>query len=97
MRKNLPIARAPLVASLIWGRQATIVTFAGQDDRAPVTGPFPNSVAAQASFEAAAAAFGTLNAITYENLAVGFYSPIAAAPGVSIALNAPNFLDLVPR
>jgi hypothetical protein len=67
--------------------QATIVTFVGQDDGAPVTGPFPLSDAAQTSFEAAAAAFGSLNTITYENLAVGFYSPIAAASGVSITLS----------
>ncbi|GEM_PF-1915146 len=70
---------------------ATIITFVGQDDGAPTTGPFPNSAAAQASFLAAASAFGATHTITYESLATGFYSPIAAAPGVSIALNASNY------
>ena len=93
MRKSLYLAPAAALAASLWvgSAQATIQTFVGQDDGAPVGGPFPNSVAAQAAFEAAAATFGSLNTITYENLAVGFSSPIAAAPGVSITLNAPNF------
>ena len=88
---------AVLFAPMLWGStaQAAIVTFVGQDE-GPLTcgtsscGPFPNSDAAQTNFENAAAAYGILNTITYEALATGFYSPIAAAPGVSITLNAPN-------
>jgi hypothetical protein len=34
--------------------------------------------------------FGMLNTLTYESLAVGFYSPIIA-PGVTITLSAPDF------
>jgi hypothetical protein len=99
MRKNLLIAGVVFAAPLLWGSAvpAAIVTFVGQDDGAPVGGPFPNSSAAQASFEAAAAAFGTLNTIAYENLAVGFYSPIAAAPGVSISLSAPQLRQRLLR
>lgn len=70
---------------------ATLNSFIAQDDGAPTTGPFPNSAAAQASFLAAASAFGPTHTITYESLATGYYSPIAAAPGVSIALTGPNF------
>jgi hypothetical protein len=91
MRKHQILGAALAVSLMLGGSaHATIVTFVGQDDGAPVSGPFPNSDAAQTSFEAAAAVFGSLNTITYESLAVGFYSPIAAAPGVSIALSAPN-------
>src|SRR5437899_2509881 len=94
MRKNLIVAGAVLFAPVLWGSasQATIVTFVGQDDGASVSGPFPKSNAAQNAFQTAAAAFGTLNTITYEApLATGFYSPIAAAPSVSITLSATNF------
>lgn len=70
---------------------STLTTFHGQDDGAPTTGPFPNSSAAQSAFETAASAFGSLNTITYEGLATGFYSPINAAPGVSITLTGTNF------
>lgn len=78
-------------AAAVGTAHATIVTFVGQDDGASTTGPFPNSAAAQASFLAAASGFGTIHTIDYENLATGYYSPIAAAPGVSIGLTGPNF------
>jgi hypothetical protein len=92
MRKqSLSIAGAFVTLALCASTsQAGIVFFQGQDDGAPTTGPFPNSDAAQASFEAAAAGFGTTNTITYENLALGYYTPIAAAAGVSIALTGPD-------
>ena len=90
MRKqSLSIAGAVFVTLALCAStsQASIIVFQGQDDGAPTTGPFPNSDAAQASFETAAAAFGSTNTITYENLALGYYNNlIAAAAGVSIAL-----------
>jgi hypothetical protein len=87
MRQSRFVARAALIALAVCATsQAGIVTFVGQDDGAPATGPFPLSTAAQTSFETAAAAFGPLNTITYESLATGFYSPITAAPGVTITL-----------
>ena len=78
-------------AGAIGTAHATTTTFAGQDDGAPTTGPFTNSDAAQTSFLAAASVFGPTHTITYEGLAPGYYSPIAAAPGVSITLTGPNF------
>jgi hypothetical protein len=68
-----------------------ILIFSGQDNGASTSGPFPSSTAAQTSFETAATAFGPLNTITYESLAVGYYSPIAAGPGASITLTGFNF------
>lgn len=89
LTKRLSMAIAGLFAvAAIGTAHATIVTYVGQDDGAGTSGPFPNSTAAQASFLAAAANNHT---ISYENLAVGYYSPIAAALGVSIALTGPNY------
>ena len=68
---------------------AAITTFSGQDDGAPVGGPFPFSAAAQSSFETAAAGYGPLNTITFESLPTGFYTPFIAAPGVTVTLNVP--------
>ena len=85
MTKFLVVVSVMLLAG---SAMAGITTFTGSDDGAPITGPFPNSSAAQTAFLAAA---GSTSLLTFENLAVGFYTPIAAAPGVSIALNAPNF------
>jgi len=73
--------------------EAGIVTYSGQDDGALIGGPFPLSTAAQTSFMAAASGLGPISTITFENLALGFYSPIAAAPGVSVTLAAPNYGD----
>jgi hypothetical protein len=89
---GLLTAGVVLIASILCTStsRAAIVTFVGQDDGAPITGPFTNSDVAQSSFEAGAMGFGTLNTLTYESLAVGFYSPIIA-PGVTITLSAPDF------
>jgi hypothetical protein len=67
---------------------SVITVFSGQDNGAPVGGPFPSSAAAQTAFLAAA---GATSLIDFENLATGFYSPVSAAPDVSIALNAVNY------
>jgi hypothetical protein len=81
-----------VVALVIVGpaKASPIVIFSGQDNGASTSGPFPLSTIAQTSFETAATAFGPLNTITYESLAVGYYSPIAAGPGASITLTGPN-------
>lgn len=70
---------------------AGISIYSGQDDGALVGGPFPSSAAAEVSFTAAAAGFGTLNTITFENQAVGYYTPFTAAPGVTITLTGPIY------
>jgi hypothetical protein len=69
----------------------TINTFTGQDNGAPVAGPFPLSSAAQTSFESAASGFGSLNTITFESLPVGYTTPFTAAPGVTVSLTGSNF------
>jgi hypothetical protein len=70
---------------------ADIVTFSGQDDGAPTTGPFPNSTSAQTTFEAAATQLSPLGLITFEDQPVGFSSSFTAAPGVTVNISAPNF------
>jgi hypothetical protein len=72
---------------------ASIVTFSGSDDGAPVSGPFPNSTAASASFLAAAAALGPVNTVTFENQAPGYNANFSPAPGLSISLSASDFGD----
>lgn len=48
-------------------------------------------MSAQSSFITAAGALGTLNTITFEDQPVGFNANFSAAPGVTVALNTPNF------
>jgi hypothetical protein len=67
---------------------AAIVTYSGQDDGAPVTGPFPNSAVAQFSFTTAAGSLGAIHTITFEDQPVGFNASFLAAPGVTATLNA---------
>ena len=71
------------------------IIYSGQDDGTDNFGPWPNSAAAQAAFLAAAGLLSPVSTMTFEPpVALGFYSPINnAGPGVSIALNAPNFGD----
>ncbi len=71
----------------------TITVYSGQDDGASTAGPWPNSSAAQAAFFAAASGLSPISTIDFENLALGYYTPIAAAPGVSIDLTGPNYGD----
>ena len=73
---------------------ADIVTFSGQDDGSPTTGPFPNSIAAYTQFATAGAALSPLGTITFENQPIGFNSNFSAAAGVNITIiNAPDFGD----
>lgn len=90
-RLGTAILAGVFATAAIGTAHATISIYSGQDNAAPTTGPFPNSAAAQASFLAAASGHGPTQTITYENLATGYYSPIAAGPGVSIGLTGPNF------
>jgi hypothetical protein len=70
---------------------AAVVTYEGQDNGAPITGPFPNSIAAQQSFAVAARQLSPLGTVTFEDLPVGFQNSFTAAPGVTVTLAAPNF------
>jgi hypothetical protein len=90
-RLGTAILAGVFATAAIGTAHATISIDSGQDNAAPTSGPFPNSATAQANFLAAASGYGTTQTITYENLATGYYSPIAAGPGVSIGLTGPNF------
>ena len=63
---------------------AGIITYSGTDSGAATSGPFPNSSAAQANFEAAASIYGPLHTITFEGLPTGDPHFLNAAPGVTI-------------
>ena len=60
---------------------AGIVHYSGTDSGAPSSGPFPNSSAAQATFESHLASFNT---ITFEGLPTGDPHSVNPAPGVNI-------------
>src|SRR5262245_29918501 len=70
---------------------AAIVTFSGQDDGAPVGGPFPSSFLAQDFFLAAAAPFGPISTHGFGDQPVGFQTTDTFANGDgTFTLNAPN-------
>jgi hypothetical protein len=70
---------------------AAIVTFFGQDNNAPVEGPFPSSFLAQDFFLAAAATFGPVVTHGFEDQPVGFRTTYTLTNGdATITLNAPN-------
>lgn len=87
MRKTFRVVILAVTVLLALTAMAGTVTFSGSDDGAPMTGPFPNSSAAQSSFLTAAGLLGTTNTITFENLAVGLSSGFTAAPGVTMTAN----------
>jgi|HubBroStandDraft_6_1064221.scaffolds.fasta_scaffold04279_8 hypothetical protein len=84
--RYLAVAAVVLLAS--YALAGTITPFTGSDDGAPITGPFPNSTAAQTAFLAAAGSTTTSN---FQSLAVGVYTPFTLATGVTVSFNAPNF------
>ena len=63
---------------------AGLTLFTGADDRAGSLATAPNSVAAAASFDAAVAALGIENTITFESSPLGLFSSLALASGVSL-------------
>jgi hypothetical protein len=81
------LAVAAVVLLATYAVAGTITPYTGSDDGAPITGPFPNSSAAQTAFLAAA---GSTTLVTFETVPVGYYTPVVVG-GVSIDLNAPNF------
>ena len=79
-----------LTALLLASSYATagvINEYSGSDDGASTAGPWPVSAATQAAFLGVA---GSTSLLTFESLSVGFSNSINAAPGVTIALNAPD-------
>ena len=83
------VASLSLIASL-GTAHAAISTFSGDDDGAPVSGPFTDSATAAASFELVAGTFGSLKTATFEGLPIGYQSSFTAAPGLSVSLGAPD-------
>ena len=63
---------------------AGVVTYIGTDLGAGPGSPIPNSDAAAANFNAAAAALGSVSLITFESAPLGSFSNLTVAPGVSI-------------
>jgi hypothetical protein len=79
-----------------------LVVFSAQDTGAGPGDPHPNTLAAAASFDAAAALLGGISLITFESAPLGAFSSLTVAPGVSISganfngadqqiLNVPDF------
>jgi hypothetical protein len=87
-------ALAALALFVASAQAGTVTTYIGADDGAPVTGPFPISAAAETLFLAGASAYGPVSTINFDSLTVGTYSPISAAPGVTItaAFGGPSCL-----
>jgi hypothetical protein len=72
---------------------AGLTLFTGADDGAGSLATAPNSVAAAASFDAAAAALGTENTITFESSPLGLFSSLALASGVTLTGTNVNSSD----
>jgi len=81
---------------------ANPITYTGEDLNAGPGSAHPNSAAAAASFDTAAAALGNVSTITFEGAPVGGFSSLTVAPGVTISgaeytganqtiLNSPSF------
>jgi hypothetical protein len=63
---------------------AGVVTYIGTDLGAGPSDPRPNSDAAAANFDAAAAALGSVSTISFESAPLGSFQNLTVAPGVSI-------------
>jgi len=64
---------------------AGVITFTGADLGVLPTSPSgPNSTAAAASFDAAAALLGTVSIINFESAPVGSFNSLVVAPGVTL-------------
>ncbi|NDY93145.1 PEP-CTERM sorting domain-containing protein [Ideonella livida] len=73
--------------------QAAVNTYTGSDDGAPTSGPWTQSAAAEAQFQAAAIAFGSLQTLTFEgqNLGMGGFTEGAATVSFSGSNFGPDF------
>jgi hypothetical protein len=77
------------------------VVYGGADLNAGPGDAHPNSATAAAAFDTAAGALGTLNVITFEDAALGSFTSLAAAPGVTLTgasyLGNPHYVNNVPN
>lgn len=76
-----------LAMGLAGAARAATVTFTGADPGVDAGGAFPNSVAARASFAAAADAIATLNTVDFESAPLGSFANLTVAPGVQAGLS----------
>jgi hypothetical protein len=77
-----------LLCAATFAFAGTITPYTGSDDGASTTGPWPMSSAAQAAFLAAA---GPTTLVDFENVALGYYTPIVPNSTVSIDITGPNY------
>lgn len=63
---------------------AALILYTGADNGAGSLATAPNSTAAAAAFDAAAADLGTMRTITFETSPLGAFSSLAVAPGVTV-------------
>jgi hypothetical protein len=88
IRDNKGTILAAVTVAFVLGTvpaHAAPVVFAGSDDGAGSLATAPNSVAAAASFDAAVAALGNKNILTFESSPLGAFSSLTLASGVSLA------------
>src|SRR5690349_5441300 len=64
---------------------AALITFTGADAGAGSLATEPNSVAAATGFDAAVAALGNENTLTFESSALGSFASLTLASGISLA------------
>ena len=79
MSQTSSVSRVLLLAATVllaasYATAGTITSYTGSDDGASTSGPWPLSAAAQTAFLAAA---GPTSTLTFESLALGYYTPIA--------------------
>jgi len=73
-----------LVALSSFAASANVITYVGTDLNAGPGAAHPNSAAAAASFDTAAALLGNSSTITFEGAPVGAFTSLTAAPGVTV-------------
>ena len=85
--KTIALAAFAIVAAS--SAEAGITTFSGQDDGAPIGGPFPNSDTAASSLLTAAAVFGPVYTETFDTIPVGTGANGGSfnIPGASVSSN----------
>lgn len=84
LRVAMKLALCTMLVISAGQARGALITYIGSDEGANSTDPRPNSDAAAASFDAAAALLGTMNTITFESSPLGSFTNLSVAPGVSM-------------
>jgi len=90
MKKILLTATLALASTALSPAYAAVTVFNGSDNGVSSAGPFTNSAASQASFLAAAGAYGSVSTNGFEATPLG-YNASFSMPGVAITVAAPNY------